>query len=261
MSDPDTGKHARYRFQPPGFQSLSIRDELEKLAWLQNPHMANRLAHRQLRHSSEKRGRQRNTNRTMRWQDRSLLTLAAVLLTLFVIRTESAVADEQQWGLQLTNDADQFTPLAISTDIRIDITGLIARVEVMQKFSNHSSQWGRIQIPALTDICVDWGEAAEYYPEIIPDLYAGEPLWLIARLPAEPTIIGLCGQFNGQPWELDINGWDAASGHSDIDNLAGYPNTATGWLSQLLSSFFVLLLSSSLLWFSGSRLPMVKYWG
>ena len=40
--------------------------------------------------------------------------------------------------------------------------------------------------------------------------------------------------------------------------LAGYPNTATGWVSQLLLSLFVLLLASSLLWFSGSRLPMVK---
>ena len=195
--------------------------------------------------------------------------------------------------------------------------------------------WGRIQVPALTDICVDWGDSAEFYPEIIPDLYAGEPLWLIARLPAEPTIIGLCGEFNGQQWDMDVNGWDAAGGDSGSDNLAilwarkkiealedrlmfdadyelteleitqvaldfglltrqtslvavdktprrdvsealgqtsvpgllpagtsaqlaGFPNTATGWLAQLLLSLFVLLLSFSLLWFSGSRLPMVS---
>ncbi len=197
-----------------------------------------------------------------------------------------------------------------------------------------SALWGRIQVPALTDICVDWGDSAEFYPEIIPDLYAGEPLWLIARLPAEPTIIGLCGEFNGQQWGMDVNGWDAAGGDSGSDNLAilwarkkiealedrlmfgsdyelteleitevaldyglltrqtslvavdktprrdvsealgqtsvpgllpagtsaqlaGFPNTATGWLTQLLLSLFVLLLSFSLLWFSGSRLPMV----
>jgi Ca-activated chloride channel family protein len=83
-----------------------------------------------------------------------------------------------------------------------------------------SALWGRIQLPALTDICVNWGEAAEYYPEIIPDLYAGEPLWLMARLPSEPTMIGLCGYFNGQDWNMNVNGWDAAAGGSGGDNLA-----------------------------------------
>lgn len=206
--------------------------------------------------------------------------------------------------------------------------------EVEQRMS---ALWERIRVPALTDICVDWGEAAEFYPEIIPDLYAGEPLWLIARLPSEPTIISLCGNFNGQDWDLDVNGWDAAKTPPSADNLAilwarkkiesiedslmfgadrelseleitgtalefglltrftslvavdktprrdmteamaksdvpgllpagtsnqlaGYPNTATGWKAQLLLSLFALLLSASLLWFSGSRLPMVRSW-
>lgn len=198
-----------------------------------------------------------------------------------------------------------------------------------------SALWGRIQLPALTDICVNWGEAAEYYPEIIPDLYAGEPLWLLARLPSEPTMIDLCGQLNGLDWNLTVNGWDAAAGGPGGDNLAklwarkkiealedslmfgadpeltqleitglaldyglltrhtslvavdktprrdagealaqsdipgllpagsstrvaGYPSTASGWVSQLLLSLFVLLLATSMLVFSGSRLPMTK---
>jgi Ca-activated chloride channel family protein len=83
-----------------------------------------------------------------------------------------------------------------------------------------SALWGRIQLPALTDICVNWGDAAEYFPEVIPDLYAGEPLWLLARLPSEPTMIGLCGEFNDQDWELNVNGWDAANGGPGGDNLA-----------------------------------------
>ncbi len=83
-----------------------------------------------------------------------------------------------------------------------------------------SALWGRIQLPALTDICVEWGDAAEYYPEVIPDLYAGEPLWLLARLPSEPTMIGLCGNLNGTDWNLDVNGWDAASSFPGEDNLA-----------------------------------------
>ena len=198
-----------------------------------------------------------------------------------------------------------------------------------------SALWGRIQIPALTDICVEWGDDVEFYPEMIPDLYAGEPLWLLARLPSEPTMIGLCGNLNGRDWTLNINGWDAASSGTGEDNLAklwarkkiealedslmfgadpeltrleitsvaldyglltrhtslvavdkmprrgstdslaltdipgllpggspaqlaGYPKTATGWLAQLLLSVFVLLLATSMLLFSGSRLPVTK---
>jgi Ca-activated chloride channel family protein len=201
--------------------------------------------------------------------------------------------------------------------------------------SQMSALWGRIQTPALTDICVEWGESAEYYPEIIPDLYAGEPLWLLARLPSEPTMIGLCGTLNGLDWSQDINGWDAAAGGGGGDNLvklwarkkiealedglmfgadpeltgleitglaiehglltrhtsmvavdktprrdsaeqmtqseipgllpagssanlAGYPATASGWVSRLLLSLLTLLLATSMLVFSGSRLPMTK---
>jgi len=83
-----------------------------------------------------------------------------------------------------------------------------------------SALWGRIQLPALTDICVNWGDAAEYFPEVIPDLYAGEPLWLLARLPTEPTMIGLCGELNDQHWELNVNGWDAVATGQGGDNLA-----------------------------------------
>jgi len=198
-----------------------------------------------------------------------------------------------------------------------------------------STLWGRIQVPALTDICVEWGPGAEYFPEIIPDLYAGEPLWLLARLPTEPTIIGLCGNFNGERWNLDINGWDAARGDYGGDNLAklwarkkiealedgrmfgtdpeltkleitdlaldyglltrhtglvavdktprrasdeqlvqaevpgllpagstmqiaGYPQTATGWLAQALLSAFVLLLATGMMIFTGPRSPMTR---
>jgi len=208
--------------------------------------------------------------------------------------------------------------------------GNLTEVEVQM-----SALWGRIQTPALTDICVDWGEFAEYYPEIIPDLYAGEPLWLIAKLPMEPSTIHLCGEFNKQLWAMDVNGFDATEAAPGNDNLAilwarsriealedgmmfgadpeltrleitgtalqyglltqhtslvavdktprrsaslpqiqrqipgllpagtstqlsGFPSTATGWVSKLLLSAFALLLSSSLLWFSGCRLPMAK---
>ena len=200
--------------------------------------------------------------------------------------------------------------------------------EVAQQMS---ALWKRIQLPALTDISIEWGAGAEFYPEIVPDLYAGEPLWLLARLPVEPTMIGLNGQLNGFDWSLDINGYDAISSYNSdtlaklwarrkiealedglmfgadreltrlettavalehglltrhtslvaVDKtprrgssellassnvpgllpaggLTGYPNTATGWLSQLILSLFVLLLATAMLVFSGSRLPMTK---
>lgn len=64
-----------------------------------------------------------------------------------------------------------------------------------------SQLWSQIQSPALTDICIDWGMDAEYFPEIVPDLYAGQPLWLYARLPAEPREVTVCGEFDGAYWE------------------------------------------------------------
>lgn len=201
--------------------------------------------------------------------------------------------------------------------------------EVEEKMS---ALWQRIQTPALTDICVNWGDNAEFFPEIVPDLYAGEPLWLLARLPSQPTIISLCGHINGGDWDLNINGWDATdtgdagtnlaklwarkkiesledgllfgtdpeltrleitdvaleygllTKHTSLvavdktprraadellaasnipgllpagssQNLASFPSTATGWLAQLLLSVFVLALASSMLLFSGKRLP------
>jgi Ca-activated chloride channel family protein len=61
--------------------------------------------------------------------------------------------------------------------------------------------WARIENPAVQNLCVDWGMEAEYYPELIPDLYAAEPLWLYARLPLEPQEVSLCGELDGRPWE------------------------------------------------------------
>jgi Ca-activated chloride channel family protein len=65
-----------------------------------------------------------------------------------------------------------------------------------------SSLWARIENPAVQNICVDWGMEAEFYPEIIPDLYAGEPLWVFARLPHEPREVTVCGELEGRYWEM-----------------------------------------------------------
>ncbi len=70
--------------------------------------------------------------------------------------------------------------------------------EIQEKMSN---LWQRISLPALSDICIDWGQAAEMYPPIIPDLYAGDSLMLTAKLASRSDEVTLCGHFNGEGWQ------------------------------------------------------------
>ena len=133
--------NTKYKHKPVKARSIrarSIRDVLEQRAWIQNPGLANRLACRRKHHNTGYHG---SAHRIQRWRDRNLLTLGAVLLALFVIRAETAVADEQLWGLQLKSDTGVYTELAIDTGIQIDITGLVARVEITQQFTNRGSAW------------------------------------------------------------------------------------------------------------------------
>jgi len=74
--------------------------------------------------------------------------------------------------------------------------------------------WSRIENPAVQNICIDWGMDAEFYPEIIPDLYAGEPLWVHARLPAEPRDVTVCGELDGRYWEMHTRAVTAAGSSS-----------------------------------------------
>jgi Ca-activated chloride channel family protein len=64
-----------------------------------------------------------------------------------------------------------------------------------------ASLWTRIETPAVQNLDVEWGMDAEFYPEVIPDLYAGEPLWLYARLPHEPRDVTVSGEIDGGYWD------------------------------------------------------------
>jgi Ca-activated chloride channel family protein len=81
-----------------------------------------------------------------------------------------------------------------------------------------ASLWSRIENPAIQNLCVDWGMDAEFYPEVIPDLYAGEPLWLYARLPYEPRQVTVCGDLDGRPWEIESR-LSPVSGSNDLATL------------------------------------------
>jgi Ca-activated chloride channel family protein len=89
-----------------------------------------------------------------------------------------------------------------------------------------SGLWSRIQNPAIKNICVDWGMDADFYPEIVPDLYAGEPLWLYARLPFQPADVTICGELEGRPWEQS----------SRILPGVGNENLATLWARSKIES-------------------------
>jgi len=64
--------------------------------------------------------------------------------------------------------------------------------------------WDRIERPALSDINIDWGQYAEAYPEVIPDLYAGEPLWMVVRLENAPQTVLISGHFGGREWSQEV---------------------------------------------------------
>jgi Ca-activated chloride channel family protein len=89
-----------------------------------------------------------------------------------------------------------------------------------------SGLWSRIQNPAIKNICVDWGMDADFYPEIVPDLYAGEPLWLYARLPFQPHEVTICGELEGRPWEQS----------SRVLPGAGNENLATLWARRKIEA-------------------------
>lgn len=137
--------------------SRSIRDELEKRAWIQNPKLAQRLSKRRMDEKQQPISCFDSARRFRSWQDRTLLILIAVLLMLFVIRTEVAIADEPGWGLQMTSDSGVYTELAVDTNIQLDITGLVARVEITQQFTNRGSFWteGVYRFPLPPGAAVD----------------------------------------------------------------------------------------------------------
>ncbi|MEE4173623.1 MAG: marine proteobacterial sortase target protein [Xanthomonadales bacterium] len=74
--------------------------------------------------------------------------------------------------------------------------------------------WTHIRLPAISDLCIDWGGPAEYYPEVLPDLYAGQPLWVMARLQHRPDLVRLCGTLNDEAWTYDA--WPRLQDGSDM---------------------------------------------
>jgi Ca-activated chloride channel family protein len=62
----------------------------------------------------------------------------------------------------------------------------------------------KLESPVLSDIEVHWNDRVEMWPARIPDLYAGEPLVVTARLPRFAGEVIALGRRGGRPWEVRL---------------------------------------------------------
>ncbi|MEE8339981.1 MAG: marine proteobacterial sortase target protein, partial [Xanthomonadales bacterium] len=140
------------------------------------------------------------------------LPLQAGLLRQVIFITDGSVGNEGELLLQIGEELREARLFTVSIGSAPNSWFMRKAAEIGR--GNHtrigrlseveetmSRLWSRIQNPAIKNICVDWGMDADFYPEIVPDLYAGEPLWLYARLPFQPVDVTLCGELEGRPWE------------------------------------------------------------
>lgn len=149
------------------------------------------------------------------------------LLRQIVFVTDGSVGNEQELLLQIGEELRDSRLFTVSIGSAPNEWFMRKAAEIGRGSHTHigrlddvtkqmSGLWSRIENPAIQNICVDWGMDAEFYPEVIPDLYAGEPLWLYARLPRQPREVLVCGDLEGAPWEMESRPLPAPAG----DNLA-----------------------------------------
>lgn len=62
----------------------------------------------------------------------------------------------------------------------------------------------KLDQPALRDLGLRWPAGAEVYPEHLPDLYVGEPLQIVAKLPTLSGEVIATGQRRHQPWSQRV---------------------------------------------------------
>jgi len=72
----------------------------------------------------------------------------------------------------------------------------------------------KLENPVMTDLVAEWpvGVAGEAWPNPLPDLYAGEPVVLTARLSKMDGTLRLAGNLNGEAWLAELPLSKAAPG-------------------------------------------------
>jgi Ca-activated chloride channel family protein len=63
----------------------------------------------------------------------------------------------------------------------------------------------KINQPRLRNIKIDWPIAVEQYPERVPDLYAGEPILVIAKSNQAIDIVAVSGQLLDRQWQQTVS--------------------------------------------------------
>ena len=86
--------------------------------------------------------------------------------------------------------------------------------------------FAKIQAPQLRNIRVNWGVQTDAYPQHIPDLYAGEPLLLLAQSQAAPKQFSVSADGNTGTWQRSL----------DLSQSANSDNLATVWARRKIDN-------------------------
>jgi Ca-activated chloride channel family protein len=80
--------------------------------------------------------------------------------------------------------------------------------------SHMQALFEKLEKPVMVGLKAEWpaGTAVEMWPDPLPDLYAGEPVVLAAKLSSPDGTLGLQGTFDGKPWSTTLKLADAADG-------------------------------------------------
>jgi Ca-activated chloride channel family protein len=67
--------------------------------------------------------------------------------------------------------------------------------------------FAKLEHPVMTELAARWpgGVSGESWPNPLPDLYAGEPVVLIAKIPSVQGNLVLSGNFEGAPWQATLD--------------------------------------------------------
>jgi hypothetical protein len=272
MNKPDQPRKA---INPTGKRPRTIRQQLEHDAWTNHCRLATRMAGRTARRPREpaagviEPGPARN-RRSLSRQDRTLLA-ASLVLVLLLLFARASMAQGQPLaaagahelardstfgraaahvqGIELSgiefrgDDAPQFS-VALDTDIKAEITGMVDRIDVRQRFRNSGHAWSE----AIYRFPLPTG-AMEMHPILGGyDLYLADPDTSTDRefqLDWKPDF--------GPDTETGLMHREKPGSLLSVDssvNLARFSSTATGWKAQLGYSLATLLSAASLLWFS-----------
>lgn len=147
------------------------------------------------------------------------------LLRQVVFVTDGSVGNEQELLLQVGEQLRDSRLFTVSIGSAPNAWFMRKAAEIGRGSHTHIGKlgeveermaglWSRIENPAIQNVCIDWGMEAEFYPEVIPDLYAGEPLWLYARLPHEPRDVTVCGELDGRYWEMNSRSLPGSGGET-----------------------------------------------